>query len=138
MYRKESSMIDRVVSVSIVCAMFILSGCMEKTEHLRLSKEASKPANPYRNPYDARSYRYGLEVFEGGKRVCHVRSGRGSIERWGFIDDGEYIAVRSEDRNGRTLLELFETNSCKRVDEVEWPDSESGASPPEWASSLFD
>lgn len=118
--------------------MFFISACTEQSGKVYLSKEASKPADPYQNPYDARSYPNRLEVFQGDKKICTVQSRGDLIDRWGFIDGGNYIAVRSSIHGKRTVLELFKTDTCKCADEIDLPASGSKKILPLWASSIFE
>ena len=74
------------------------------------------PANPHLNPYEARSYPERLEVFRDDKQIGVVRSEKPNIERWGFIDSGSHIVVRSRGDEDLVILELFDTATCTRVD----------------------
>jgi len=78
----------------------------------------SAPANPYQNPYEAVSYPEKLEIFRDGEQIGTIQSEKPNIERWGFIDSGDYVVVKSVGKTGPAILELFETATCKRVDKL--------------------
>jgi hypothetical protein len=75
----------------------------------QISPSAVQAANPYLNPYEARSYPNKLEVYRGDKRVSVIRSEKPNIERWGFIDSGNLVVVKSRGEDGVTIFELFDT-----------------------------
>ena len=135
---EKHRIVNCVMIISISCTLFIVSGCMERAEHIRLSKDAAKPANPYQIPYDARSYRNSLEVFNGEKKICILQNKGDLIERWGFIDGGNYVAIRSRGGHGQTILELFKTETCRRVDAIELPAMGNKHALPLWTNSLFE
>ena len=127
-----------VIIISIFYVLLFVSGCREKPGHVYLSKDAARPANPYQIPYDARSYSNSLEIFRGEKRICIIRSRGDLIERWGFIDDGDYVVIRSRGGDRQIVLQLFKTKTCKCVDEIELPVSGNKQLLPRWANSFIE
>jgi len=113
-------MIRYFILILLLCVSFAVLPCTaESSEHIWLSKKSAKPANPYENPYDARSHRHGLEIFKGEKQVCEISLDKGAlIKQWGFIDKGNYVVVRSIGKEKKTIFQLFETGTCKCVDKV--------------------
>ncbi len=75
----------------------------------QISPSAAKPANPYKNPYDAISYPDKLEIYHGDNKVSLIRSEKPDIERWGFIDSGNLVVVKSRGEDGSKIYELFDT-----------------------------
>ena len=137
-YPEKHRIVNCSIIIPIFCSLFIVSGCKERVGHVYLSKNAARPANPYRIPYDARSYPNSLEVFKGEKKICIMPSKGDLIERWGFIGGGDYMAIRSRGRDKQIVLELFKTESCKCVDEIELPALGNKNALPLWANSLFE
>jgi len=109
-----------LILISVLFASFSVLSCAAKTDHFILSEESAKPANPYENPYDARSHPDRLEIFKGEKKVCEIILKKGLlIQRWGFIDKGNYIVIRSAGREGNKIIfQLFKTDTCECVDKV--------------------
>ncbi len=111
--------IGYLMLISGMSASFSASGCAERSKHFNLSRKSVKPANPYENPYDARSHSDRLEIFKGEKQICEITLDTGdSIQRWGFIDQGNYVVVRSAGKENKMIFQLFETGTCKRVNKV--------------------
>lgn len=75
----------------------------------QISPSTATVANPFLNPYEARSYPEKLEIYHGDKKVSVIRSEKLSIDQWGFIDSGNLVVVKSKGENGLTVYELFET-----------------------------
>ena len=90
------------------------------------------PANPHLNPYEAKSYPERLEILRDGKQICAVRSEKPNIERWGFIDSGNHIVVRSRTDEGPAIIELFDTSTCTKVDKLVMSSDQKRS--PAWAA----
>jgi len=89
-----------------------LIGCsLITTESPTLSLHRSQAANPYTNPYQARSYPGKLEIFKGDKRVSIILSEKPNIQRWGFIDSGHLLIVKSRGETGPAVFELFDVTT---------------------------
>ena len=134
------------IKIILPISFFILfmAGCAPQKEpmikqdfsgHIHLSKEEAMPANPYKNPYDARSYPNKLEIFKGDKKICTIQSEGFKIERWGFIDKGNYVVIRSIGKDKQIILELFKTKTCKRVDKIKVSNPKKDEIPL-WANSV--
>jgi len=93
-------------------------------------------ANPHHHPYVARSFPDRLEIFKGGMQISVIRCENPNIERWGFIDSGKHVVVRSRTEHQSVVLELFDTASGIRADRVLV--FEHKKSKPAWASGFAD
>ena len=91
-------------------------------------------ANPHQHPYEARSFPDKLEIYKVGKQIIHCENP--NIERWGFIDSGSHVVVRSRTEHQPAVLELFDTASGVRVSRVLV--LEHKKSNPAWASGFTD
>jgi len=99
--------------------MVMFIGCgLITPEPPALSLQRSQAANPSLHPYDARSYSGRLEIFEGTKRVSAIRSAKSNIQRWGFIDSGRLIVVKSSGEEGLAVFELFNVATGVLCDKV--------------------
>jgi len=106
---------------------------MSSATHAAPNGFSSIPANPSLNPYDARSYPDRLEIFKGDRKVSVIRSENPDIQQWGFIDSGNLVVVKSQDKSGQKVFELFDTATGTRRDKVVM----SGAQKiPPWAKTL--
>ena len=101
-----------------------------------LSSPIVYAANPYLNPYEARSYPGRLEIFKGGKNISVIRSEKSNIERWGFIDSGNLIVVRSRGDLGPAVFELFDVATGALRNKVVVSDIKEGQ--PSWAADFAD
>ncbi len=99
------------------------------------SSISAEPTNPYFNPYEARSYPDKLEVFKDDKKIGVIRSEQRNIERWGFINSGNHMVVRSRGVEGPAIIELFETATCTRVDKLVMSSEQKRS--PEWAADFL-
>lgn len=93
-------------------------------------------ANPHHHPYAARSFPDRLEIYKNGKQVNVIHCENPNIERWGFIDSGNHVVVRSRIGSRPAVIELFDTASGVRVDKVLVPEHRKGI--PAWASGFVD
>ena len=93
-------------------------------------------ANPHQHPYEARSFPDKLEIYKSGEQISVIHCENPNIERWGFIDSGNHVVVRSRIDNQPAVLELFDTLSGVRVDKVSVPENRKGI--PAWAAGFTD
>jgi hypothetical protein len=123
----------------ILTAMLLTTGLVWQT--MPASADTKLPidgeaANPHQNPYEARSFPDRLEIFKGGMQISVIRCENPNIERWGFIDSGKHVVVRSRTEHQSVVLELFDTASGIRADRVLV--FEHKKSKPAWASGFAD
>lgn len=137
LYIKKGGIIYYITIISVFCILFFSSGCMRNNEHIYLSKDAAKPANPFQIPYNARSYPNSLEIFKGKNKMCMIKSSGDLIEQWGFIDRGNYVAIRSKESEKQMVLELFKTKTCKLTDKIKLPFPVNKKILPIWAKSIL-
>ncbi len=102
----------------------------------QISPSAAKAANPFQNPYEARSYPDKLEIYHGNQQVSEIRSEKPNIDRWGFIDSGKLVVVKSKGVDGSTIYELFDTATGELRDKA--VSSENNDSLPIWAVDFFE
>ena len=110
--------LNRYLIILLGASVLVAFATITQGESSKLSLNPT-PANPYLNPYEARSYPKRLEVFRDGKHIGVIRSEKPNIERWGFIDSGRHIVVKSRGDDGPAIIELFDTATCMRVSKVE-------------------
>ncbi len=101
-----------------------------------ISSSQAKAANPYLNPYEACSYPGRLEIFKDGKNVSVIRSEKPNIERWGFIDSGNLIVVKSRGDRGPAVFELFDTATGALRNKIMATDIRKGQ--PSWTTDFAD
>jgi len=130
----RTSIVNRYLTALLVWSVFVAFAVTAQGESKELLL-SPVPANPYQNPYEARSYPDRLEIFRDGKQICTVRSEKPNIERWGFIDSGNHIVVISQDNTGPVIIELFDTVTCTRVDK--WVMSSDQKLSPAWAADFL-
>lgn len=102
----------------------------------QISPSAAKPANPAMNPYDARSYPDKLEIYRGGEKISLIKSEKPDIERWGFVDSGNLVVVKSRGEDGSTIYELFDTVTGELRDKA--VGAEDKESLPIWAVDFIE
>ena len=102
----------------------------------QISSSTSRTANPFLNPYEARSYPDKLEIFQGDKKVSLMHSEKPNIERWGFIDSGNMVVVKSKSEDGSVIYELFDTATGKRKDKA--ASSVNNGHLPRWAADFIE
>ena len=138
LWSEHFRIIRYLILISILCASFSVLGCAERSGHFNLSKKSAKPADPYENPYDARSHPDRLEIFKGEKKICEIVLQKDFlIQRWGFIDKGNYIVIRSAEKGNKIIFQLFKTDTCQCVDEVIFSGMKTDKVPL-WANSLME
>ena len=130
-----SEKIKQYAKVLLVVGILAGYGAIAHGEY-QISPTAAKAANPFRNPYEARSYPDKLEIYQGDKRVSEIRSEKPNIERWGFIDSGNLVVVKSKGEDGLTIYELFDTATGELRDKA--VSSENNDSLPIWAVDFFE
>ncbi|GEM_PF-6306185 len=89
------------------------------------------PANPYTNPYSARSHPDKLEIYRRNTKICTIQINMSMIGQWGFIDNGNYVVVEFRDNSTRTAMALFKTTTCQLVDKI--TEHENPTNRPAWA-----
>ncbi len=72
------------------------------------------PADPGDHDFTAKPFPGGLEVFDDGKLVSRIRSGKPLIERWAFVKEGKQMVVRSSGAEGPVMIELFDSRTAVR------------------------
>ena len=128
-----SEKVKLYLSVLFLVGLFFTG--MSSATHAAPNSFSSIPADPSLNPYDARSYPDRLEIFKGDRKVSVIRSRNPDIQQWGFIDSGNLVVVKSQDKSGQKVFELFDTATGTRRDKVVM----SGAQKiPPWAKTLTD
>lgn len=95
------------------------------------------PANPHLHSYEVVSYPERLVIFRDNEQICVVHSAKPYIERWGFIDSGNYIVVRSRDNEDATAIELFDTATGARSSTLMMPIDNHKQSPA-WAADFLE
>ena len=108
---------NRYSIVFLVVTILVGYDCAAFGE-FQISSSSAKPATPYLNPYEARSYPDKLEIYRGDKKVSVIRSEKPNIERWGFINSGNLVVVKSRGEDLLTIYELFETATGVLQDEA--------------------
>lgn len=122
--------VARALSVTLVMVALTGHGVYAGAE-LKAPARGERAANPHQNPFEARSYPERLEIYKGGKKISVIRSSQPNIERWGFIDSGNRVVVRSRGKDGLSALELFDTATGARVEKVLASEVREGK--PSWA-----
>ena len=65
-----------------------------------------------------------------------IHSAKSNIEKWGFVNSGNQVVVRSGGENGFAVIELFDTESGKLRKKVMVSEIENGQ--PSWAAEFTD
>ncbi len=131
----HSENFKRYVTVLFVVGILAGFGAPAVGE-FQISPSAAEPANPAMNPYDAISYPDRLEIYHGDDKVSLIRSEKPNIERWGFIDSGNLVVVKSRGEDDSKVYELFDTATGELRDKA--VGSEGNDNLPIWAVGFIE
>lgn len=134
--RKEDAMKSAIIIRAIILTSVLAWHGISASAEAELPRGGEMAANPAQNPYEARSFQDRLEIYKGGKQIGVIHSEKPNIERWGFIDSGNHIVVRSRAGQQPVVLELFNTATGVRVDRMLLPEFRKVNKA--WASGFVD